>query len=75
MQRIAVRKPYDAILYDSELDMINLKCENIYIYRDVKRFFELYRGNWDLERIQDLIVASTYNHRKEKNLKVLKSII
>lgn len=75
MQRIKVRKPSDAILYDSELDMINLKSKNIYIYRDVKRFFELYRGNWDLERIQDLIVASTYNNRKEKNLKVLKSII
>lgn len=75
MQPIKVRKPYDAVFYDAELDMINLKCENIYIYRDVKRFFELYRGNWDLERVEELVVASTYKNQKEKKLKVLKSII
>ena len=72
MQSIKIRKHSDAVLY---VDMINLKCENIHIYLDVKRFFELYRGNWDLESIQNLIMASTYNHRKEKNLKTLDSLL
>lgn len=75
MQPIKVRKVYDIALYDVELDMMNFKCENASVYKEVRSFFAFYSGNWALERTQDLIVASNYNHRKNKNSKILKNIL
>lgn len=75
MQPIKVRKAYDIALYDVELGIMNFKCKNPFLYKEVKRFFEFYDGNWVLERTQDLIVASNYNYRKNKNKKVLRNLL
>jgi butyrate kinase len=75
MQPIKVRKPYDAVFYDAELDMINLKCENIYIYRDVKKFFENHEGMFNLEATQDLIIANNYKNRVNKKINVIRKIL